>query len=73
MPQVSISSERPCYGPLRSGALGNAVKDRSAGLVVRYNRIEGGARSVDMVEAVNDEEDVSLGFKLAACGNGLPE
>ena len=39
------------YGPLRTGALGNSVKDRSAGLVVRYNRIEGGARSVDMVEA----------------------
>ena len=39
------------YGPLRSGALGNAIKDRSAGLVVRYNRVEGGARSIDMVEA----------------------
>lgn len=39
------------YGPLRAGALGNSVKDRSAGLVVRYNRIQGGARAVDMVEA----------------------
>ncbi|MBP8175624.1 MAG: hypothetical protein U1F21_17160 [Sphaerotilus natans] len=48
---VGLVIEFNRYGPLRSGALGNAVKDRSAGLVVRYNRIEGGARSVDMVEA----------------------
>jgi hypothetical protein len=39
------------YGVLRSGALGNSIKDRSAGLVVRYNRIDGGARAIDMVEA----------------------
>ncbi|MDZ7858212.1 hypothetical protein [Sphaerotilus sp.] len=39
------------YGPLRAGSLGNSAKDRSAGLVVRYNRIEGGARAIDMVEA----------------------
>ena len=39
------------YGPLRAGSLGNSAKDRSAGMVVRYNRIEGGARAIDMVEA----------------------
>jgi hypothetical protein len=39
------------YGPLRSGALGNAIKDRSAGTVVRYNRIEEGAHAIDLVEA----------------------
>jgi hypothetical protein len=39
------------YGPLRAGAMGNAIKDRSVGTVVRYNRIEGGARALDLVEA----------------------
>jgi hypothetical protein len=39
------------YGPLRAGAGGNAIKDRSVGTVVRYNRIEGGAHSIDLVEA----------------------
>ena len=38
------------FGPLRSGALGNNLKDRSAGLVVRYNWIEGGNRQLDLVE-----------------------
>lgn len=38
-------------GPLRAGAGGSAMKDRSAGTVVRYNHIEGGARSMDLVEA----------------------
>jgi hypothetical protein len=38
-------------GPLRDGALGSALKDRSAGIVVRYNRIAGGARMLDLVEA----------------------
>jgi hypothetical protein len=39
------------YGALRSGARGNAIKDRSVGTIVRYNRIEGGARAMDLVEA----------------------
>ena len=38
------------YGPLRPGANGNNLKDRSAGLVVRYNWIEGGNRQLDLVE-----------------------
>jgi len=38
------------FGPLRSGALGNNLKDRSAGQVVRYNWIEGGNRQLDLVE-----------------------
>lgn len=37
--------------PLRAGSLGSILKDRSAGTVIRYNRIEGGARSIDLVEA----------------------
>lgn len=39
------------YGDTRTGALGAALKDRSAGTVVRYNWIEGGTRFVDLVEA----------------------
>jgi len=39
------------FGPPRSGALGNNLKDRSAGLVVRYNWIEGGNRQLDLVDA----------------------
>jgi hypothetical protein len=38
-------------GPLRDGSGGAALKDRSAGTVVRYNRIEGGARTLDLVDA----------------------
>lgn len=39
------------YGPLRSGATGNPLKDRSSGTVVRYNWIEGGNRQLDLVES----------------------
>ena len=39
------------YGALRSGALGNAIKDRSVGSVIRFNRLEEGAHSIDLVEA----------------------
>lgn len=38
------------FGPLRPGALGNQIKDRSAGTVVRFNWIEGGAHLLDLVE-----------------------
>ncbi|MCU0231188.1 MAG: right-handed parallel beta-helix repeat-containing protein [Acidobacteria bacterium] len=44
------------YGPPTPGAAGNGLKDRSAGLVVRYNWIEGGNRQLDLVDA----EDSSL-------------
>jgi len=43
------------FGPLRAGADGNNLKDRSAGLVVRYNWIEGGNRQLDLVEADDPE------------------
>ncbi|MEW5977353.1 MAG: polysaccharide-degrading enzyme [Acidobacteriota bacterium] len=43
-------------GPLRSGASGNNLKDRSAGTVIRYNWIEGGNRQLDLVNA----EDSSI-------------
>jgi hypothetical protein len=48
---LGVVIEHNVYGPLRAGAGGNAIKDRSAGLVVRYNRIEEGAHAIDLVEA----------------------
>ncbi len=42
------------YGPLRAGCLGNNLKDRSAGTVVRYNWIESGNRQLDLVESDHD-------------------
>ena len=39
------------YGPLREGCLGNNLKDRSAGTVIRYNWIESGNRQLDLVDA----------------------
>ena len=41
------------FGPLKAGAAGNNLKDRSAGLVVRYNWIEGGNRQLDLVDSHN--------------------
>ena len=38
------------FGPLRDGSGGNNLKDRSAGLVVRENWIEGGNRQLDLVD-----------------------
>ncbi len=58
---VGIVIEFNRYGPLRAGASGNPIKDRSVGTVVRYNRVEGGAHSIDLVEA----ED----FPIAATAN----
>jgi hypothetical protein len=43
------------YGPLRAGALGNNLKDRSAGLVVRNNWIEGGNRQLDLVDGEDSQ------------------
>jgi len=47
----SVIYEFNHYGPLHHGALGNAIKDRSIGTIVRYNRLEEGAHSIDLVEA----------------------
>ena len=51
------------YRNTRAGSGGGALKDRSAGTVVRYNWIEGGARALDLVEA--EESFAMIG--------GLPE
>ena len=41
------------YGPLRAGSLGAGLKDRSAGLVIRNNYIEGGGHQLQLPEAQN--------------------
>jgi hypothetical protein len=48
---VGLVLEFNRYGPMRSGATGNQHKDRSVGSVIRYNYMEGGAHSLDLVEA----------------------
>lgn len=47
---VGIIFQYNRFGPLRTGAPGVNLKDRSAGLVIRYNWIEGGNRNIDMVD-----------------------
>lgn len=42
------------FGPLRAGCTGNNLKDRSAGLVVANNWIEGGNRQLDLVDATGN-------------------
>jgi hypothetical protein len=48
---IGITYQYNRFGPLLSGAGGNNLKDRSAGLVVRYNWIESGNRQLDLVDA----------------------
>ena len=48
---INITYQFNRFGPLRDGALGNNLKDRSAGLVVSYNWIESGNRQLDLVDA----------------------
>ncbi len=48
---LGIVFEYNRYGPPRAGSIGNSLKDRSAGTVIRYNWIEGGNRQLDLVDA----------------------
>jgi hypothetical protein len=50
---LGITFQYNRYGPQRRGAVGAGLKDRSAGLVVRYNWIEGGNRQLDLVESTS--------------------
>jgi len=52
---IGIVYEANRFGPLRAGAGGNNLKDRSAGLVARYNWIEGGNRQLDLVDAEDSD------------------
>lgn len=58
----SIAFERNRFGPLRPGAPGNNIKDRSANTIVRYNRIEGGNRLLDLVETSHQEIATATGY-----------
>jgi len=48
---LGITFEFNHYGPLCSSCLGNNLKDRSAGTVIRYNWIEDGNRQLDLVDS----------------------
>jgi len=48
---AGITFQGNYLGPLRENCLGNNLKDRSAGLVVRYNWIESGNRQLDLVDS----------------------
>lgn len=62
------------FGPLRTGAPGNNLKDRSAGLVVRYNWIEGGNRQLDLVETDSATIEGSAAYRTTQVyGNVLIE
>ena len=52
---LDITYQYNRFGPLRSGANGNNLKDRSAGLKVRYNWIESGNRQLDLVDAEDSQ------------------
>ncbi len=43
-------------GPLRMGCRGNNLKDRSSGLIIRYNRVENGNRQLDLVDSQEGED-----------------
>lgn len=48
---MGVTYEYNIYKALRSGATGNSIKDRSVGVIIRYNRIEAGTRNIDLVDA----------------------
>jgi hypothetical protein len=50
---IGITYQRNHMGRLRDQCDGNNLKDRSAGLVVRYNWIEDGNRQLDLVDAAD--------------------
>ncbi len=52
---IGITYQFNRFGPLRAGAGGNNLKDRSAGLVVRNNWIESGNRQLDLVDAEDSQ------------------
>ena len=47
---IGIVVQNNRFGPNRQGSLGNQLKDRSTGTIVRYNWFEGGSRAIDLVE-----------------------
>jgi hypothetical protein len=69
---LGITFQYNRFGPTKTGADGNNLKDRSAGLVVRYNWIEGGNRQLDLVDS--DYFSANLGYRTTfVYGNILIE
>jgi hypothetical protein len=54
---IGVTYQYNHFGPPLPGAGGNNIKDRSAGLVVRYNWIEGANRQLDLV---NGEDSAAI-------------
>lgn len=52
---IGVTFQFNWLGPLRERARGINLKDRSAGLVVRYNWIEGGDKQLDLVDAEDSQ------------------
>jgi hypothetical protein len=71
---LGITYQFNYFGPTKAGAGGNNLKDRSAGLVVRYNWIEGGNRQLDLVETDSVTIQSSLAYRQTyVYGNVLVE
>ena len=64
---IGITYQYNHMGRLREDCGGNNLKDRSAGLVVRYNWIEDGNRQLDLVDA----EDSAVLVNHPATGRPL--
>jgi hypothetical protein len=62
------------FGPLCAGCSGNNLKDRSAGLVVSNNFIEGGNRQLDLVDSYSMGLDAAQEYETThVYGNVLVE
>lgn len=47
---IGVTYEYNYFGPLKTGALGHSIVDRSAGTVIRYNRFDGGVKTMELVD-----------------------
>ena len=71
---LGITYQFNYFGPTKAGAGGNNLKDRSAGLVVRHNWIEGGNRQLDLVETDSPTIQSSAAYRSTfVYGNVLIE
>lgn len=57
---IGITFEDNHFAPLLPGAGGNNIKDRSAGLVIRNNWIEGGAHLLDLVDPEGSSNQAAI-------------
>lgn len=61
------------FGRPRAGSTGGNIKDRSAGLVFRYNWVEGGKRILDIIEAEDYGIWVMESAYLESLGGAAPD